>query len=105
MGVLLTDPALALADAELIDGRPGQADCSGSSPWLFIDRPQVAPREVTQTLIVCGDCGGDGLNPRKTFLTKQDRCASCGGRSYVLAANLEVARRVALALEQIAFIS
>src|SRR5437763_16780247 len=103
MGVLLTDPALALVEAELLDS--DRVSCAPRPPVVFIKRLQVAPRELTERLIVCGDCGGDGLNPRKTLLTEQGRCASCGGQSYVLAANLEIARRVALALERIALIS
>jgi hypothetical protein len=101
MGVLLTDPALALADADCIFAER----TSPLETKVFIDRPEVAPRETTSTMIVCGDCGGDGLNPRKTILTKQGRCAGCGGRSYVLAVNLEIARRINVALAEIQIIS
>lgn len=38
--------------------------------------------------IICGDCSGDDTRPRKTYLNKQWRCSTCGGRSYTLAADL-----------------
>lgn len=101
MGVLLTDPGLALADADCLFAE----GISHREPTVFVDRPEVAPRGITETMIVCGNCAGEAANPVKTLLTKAGCCASCGGRSYVLAVNLEVARRVALALEQIALVS
>jgi hypothetical protein len=55
---------------------------------VFIDRPTVSAREVTCSMIVCGDCAGDSPNPRKTLLTREGRCSGCGGRSYVLASIL-----------------
>ena len=82
MGALIADPALA------------------TEPHLYIDRPAVSPRTLTATMIICGDCGGDAPLPRKTVLTAEGCCYACGGRSYVLAAELEIARRVALALNK-----
>lgn len=97
MGVMLTDPE-----------EPNWA-ITDSLDWLYGERPalrlvepptakpkvylrerdrEVAPRAITQTLIVCGNCGGDEPLPRKTFLTADGRCDACGGRSYVLAARL-----------------
>lgn len=43
---------------------------------------------VTAVQIVCGDCAGHGVLPRKTFLTSEGRCENCGGRSYALASRL-----------------
>lgn len=96
MGVLLAEPALVKADAdcivaELIDR---------TEPQIFIDKPAVTPRGVTETRIVCGNCGGDDPLPRETLLTMDGCCDCCGGRSYVLAINLEIARRIPVALKQ-----
>ncbi|MGA9768751.1 MAG: hypothetical protein WBV94_06915 [Blastocatellia bacterium] len=79
MGVMFTD-------ALVFNGQRSKA--LAESTTVFIDRPAVAPREITRTMIVCGDCAGDSINPRKTLLTKEGRCASCGGNSYVLASIL-----------------
>ena len=38
--------------------------------------------------IVCGDCMGDDILPRRTFLGIYERCSRCGGASYVLASVL-----------------
>jgi hypothetical protein len=38
--------------------------------------------------IVCGDCMGDDILPRRTFLGIYERCSRCGGASYVLASAL-----------------
>lgn len=38
--------------------------------------------------IVCGDCMGDDILPRRTFLSIYERCSRCGGASYVLATAL-----------------
>lgn len=43
-------------------------------------------RPVTGVLIYCGDCAKDDL--KQTLLTKGGLCASCGGRSWELAAIL-----------------
>ncbi len=48
----------------------------------------AAPR-ITATEIICGDCSGPGLEPRRTLLTKDNRCATCGGQNYTLAAKLQ----------------
>jgi hypothetical protein len=69
------------------------------APQVFIDNPKVKPRALTFTQIICGNCAGQGELPRKTLLTEQGLCADCGGRSYQLASDLEVWRRVALILK------
>lgn len=38
--------------------------------------------------IVCGDCSGDGISPRRTYLNRLGNCSECGGHSYVLASCL-----------------
>jgi hypothetical protein len=48
--------------------------------------------------IVCGDCAGYDLLPRQTYLTKDNCCSGCGGRSYALAA--EVCRNLRRAIAQ-----
>jgi hypothetical protein len=44
---------------------------------------------VTGTEIICGDCSGDQHEPRRTLLTKDNRCSACGGQNYTLAARLQ----------------
>ncbi len=39
--------------------------------------------------IICGTCAGDALEPRKTLLTTDGRCASCGGRNFGMAAKTQ----------------
>ena len=46
---------------------------------------------VTPTQIICGDCAGDELLPKRTNLTTTGACAVCGGRSFVTAAPLAAA--------------
>jgi hypothetical protein len=46
---------------------------------------------LTPTEIICGDCAGDDLLPRRTKLTVEGSCAKCGGRSYALASLVGVA--------------
>ena len=101
MGVLLAEPALVHADSDCIQIER----VSDNGPQVFIDRPLISRREVTEMMIVCGNCAGDDPNPVKTLMTKAGCCASCGGRSYVLAANLEIARRIAIALNEINIVS
>ena len=43
---------------------------------------------VTQIQIVCGDCAGDALFPRKTLMMSDGACSRCGGRNIVLVAKL-----------------
>jgi hypothetical protein len=54
-------------------------------------RADELAREPTPVLwqpvsIVCGNCSGDGISPRRTLLDARGRCADCGGTSYMLAA-------------------
>ena len=86
MGVLLAEPALAHAESDCI----AVESTSHAGPQVFIDRPVVSPREVTVTMIVCGNCAGDALNPVKTLMTKAGCCASCGGSSFVLASTFQI---------------
>ncbi|HQU82977.1 MAG TPA: hypothetical protein PKY59_07635 [Pyrinomonadaceae bacterium] len=44
--------------------------------------------KITAIEIICGDCAGEETLPRRTELRSDGRCAVCGGRSYVPAANL-----------------
>lgn len=57
---------------------------------VFIKNPLVTPRRITDQEIVCGDCAGEAALPRATFLASDHTCASCGGRSYVLASKLQL---------------
>ncbi len=54
-------------------------------------RRQQERQAFTRSLpvqIVCGDCMGDEMSPRRTFLGMYERCSRCGGNSYVLASAL-----------------
>lgn len=49
--------------------------------------------------IICGDCGGEEEAPLKTYLNAYDKCARCGGNSYVLASSFESTMMLYKALE------
>jgi hypothetical protein len=59
---------------------------------------------VTAIPIICGDCAGREDRPRKTFLRTDSHggsaCDTCGGTSYVLAAEMAVQRRVEAELKR-----
>jgi len=55
---------------------------------IFNRIPRWAIPRTTSTMIVCGDCCGDGLLPLKTYLTANGRCAACGGRNYEFASRI-----------------
>lgn len=38
--------------------------------------------------IVCGNCAGDELRPRRTYLDRLGNCSQCGGQSYLLASTV-----------------
>jgi hypothetical protein len=38
--------------------------------------------------IVCGNCAGDELRPRRTYLDRVGNCSQCGGHSYLLASSM-----------------
>jgi hypothetical protein len=109
MGILLTNPDESMPSHYWEIGSPefvaspslveAFSMVKASKPKVFIKQPFVSERRATQTMIICGDCSGDGLLPRKTFQTGDERCDGCGGRSFVLATEVEVSRRVALALK------
>jgi hypothetical protein len=55
-----------------------------------IDPTLIESRAIVPTVgvqIICGDCAGDGLIPRKTYVDASGKCSECGGKSYILAAN------------------
>jgi hypothetical protein len=87
MGTLFIENYLIAEEAEQ-QAASREVVCKPAQP--FIDRPQITPRAVTTTMIVCGNCGGDEPLPVKTFLTKAGCCANCGGKSYVLASQLYI---------------
>lgn len=65
---------------------------------LTDSRQLLAPRESSLRLgvqIVCGDCAGNGRQPKRTMLTRFGVCEQCGGTSYVLASEWAVMRRLA----------
>ena len=76
---------IALSDARLQAEAPAQ---TRKRAGLFIADPRVSPRNVTERMIICGNCAGDDPLPRKTLLAEDDTCATCGGRSYVLASKV-----------------
>lgn len=61
-------------------------------------RQLLAPRESAIKLsvqIVCGDCAGSGVQPKRTMLTRFGVCEQCGGTSYVLASEWAMMRLIA----------
>jgi hypothetical protein len=62
------------------------------------DRQLLAPRNSSVKLgvqIVCGDCAGNGVQPKRTILTRFGVCEQCGGTSYVLASEWAMMRKLA----------
>ena len=90
MGSAFLVEVIAISDAQL--QREAPAKTRGRA-GLFIANPRVTPREITSLMIVCGNCAGDDENPRKTLLAANGNCATCGGRSYVLASEFVFQRR------------
>ncbi|MEW6126403.1 MAG: hypothetical protein AB1757_05005 [Acidobacteriota bacterium] len=64
--------------------------------------PLPRPRNLIKLVgvqIICGDCAGEDEAPLKTFLNAYDKCARCGGNSYVLASSFESTMMLYKALE------
>src|SRR5262249_20972945 len=38
--------------------------------------------------IICGNCAGDELRPKRTYLDRSGNCSECGGHSYLLATSI-----------------
>ena len=62
---------------------------------LTSNRPDPAqlnePRGLMPTMgiqIVCGNCAGDELRPKRTYLDRAGNCSQCGGHSYLLASSV-----------------
>lgn len=71
--------ALGLTALFLVKGRkedPAQ---------LHTLQPQIPTMGVQ---IVCGDCSGDSMMARKTYLDRHGNCHQCGGHSYILASTM-----------------
>jgi hypothetical protein len=84
--------ALSLTALFLLKGRkedPAQ---------LRAPRPQIPTLGVQ---IICGDCSGNNLIARKTFLDQHGNCHQCGGHSYILASTLAL-QMLALRAQRIA---
>jgi hypothetical protein len=70
--------ALVIVSIVLTSNRPDPAQLNeprGSLPMVGIQ-------------IVCGNCAGDELRPRRTYLDRSGNCSECGGHSYLLAASV-----------------
>jgi hypothetical protein len=76
-----------------LDALIDRACAEANGVEVFISDPLVTPRRLTHHLIVCGNCAGDERLPRKTFLSADSTCASCGSRSYVLASKLQIPKK------------
>ena len=51
----------------------------------YVQHTERASLHFSPVQIVCGDCSGEGVSPRKTFMDRFGKCDHCGGASYVLA--------------------
>jgi hypothetical protein len=70
--------ALVIASIMLTSHRPDPAQ---------LNEPRVSlPMMGIQ--IVCGNCAGDELRPRRTYLDRFGSCSECGGQSYLLASSV-----------------
>ncbi len=58
---------------------------SASREHLIEPRARLPLRGIQ---IICGNCGGNSLSPKKTYLDRFGRCEQCGGDSLMLAADL-----------------
>ena len=79
MIIAATTFALSLTALFLVRGRkedPAQ---------LRASLPQIPTLAVQ---IVCGDCSGDNIIARKTYLDHHGNCHQCGGHSYILASTM-----------------
>lgn len=55
---------------------------------IFRLKPITNLPRPSQMEIICGDCGGEEIYPKKTFLMTDGTCAGCGGQSFVCAVRL-----------------
>jgi hypothetical protein len=70
--------ALVIVSIVLTSNRPDSTQLNeprGSLPMVGIQ-------------IVCGNCAGDELRPRRTYLDRSGNCSLCGGHSYLLASSV-----------------
>jgi len=78
MFTLLVTAAIALTLAYIALNRSRSIDCDQ------LAQPRATPLTMG-VQIICGDCGGEGYQPKRTYLSRNGNCAQCGGSSYVLA--------------------
>ena len=52
--------------------------------FVVPDKPSL---HFSAVQIICGDCGGEGIIPVKTFMDRHGHCERCGGGSYILASD------------------
>jgi len=62
--------------------------------YVMADKPTL---HYSAVQIICGDCGGEGISPLKTFMDRHGHCERCGGASYILASERGLWLRHALA--------
>ena len=75
-----------MSSLTLVRPIPVAANKSVERPKVYVSERSVTPRRASSVMIVCGNCMGNGLNPRKTLLSADgSACATCGSHSYVLA--------------------
>ena len=51
----------------------------------YVQHTERASLHFSPVQIICGDCSGEGVSPKKTFMDRFGKCDHCGGASYVLA--------------------
>lgn len=51
----------------------------------YVQHTERASLHYSPVQIICGDCSGEGVSPKKTFMDRSGQCDQCGGASYVLA--------------------
>jgi len=71
---------IALAIASLV------LTCQKSDPSQLSEPRGSSPLMGIQ--IVCGNCAGDGVRPKRTYMDHSGKCSTCGGTSYLLASNV-----------------
>jgi hypothetical protein len=63
----------------------------------YVQNTERASLHYSPVQIICGDCSGEGVSPRKTFMDRSGKCDHCGGASYVLASERGLMMRRSMA--------
>ena len=63
----------------------------------YVTHTERASLHYSPVQIICGDCSGDTVAPKKTFMDRFGKCDHCGGASYILASERGLMMRRSMA--------